>query len=205
MPKYSTAEVIKCCAYATEKYGYIKRSDDPRVECTADVVLDLLLSDGINNNELERVIDRVASWGEYINSITYESEYISKLKAEIAKPVIDETKIGLVASSFASYDKYKSSPDFSDKASNFLGEEGDSITFEISDYKLIKSGASKYGNNSKWYLYKIYDDNRNVIIWFADHDCTSEFSIYRKAIATISKLNTFNEVRQTNVSKLRFL
>jgi hypothetical protein len=205
MPKYSTAEVIKCCAYITEKYGYIKRSDDPRVECTADMVIDLLLGDGIDNKELERTIDRVTSWGEYINSITYDSEYISNLRAEIAKPVVDETKVGLIASSFASYDKYKSSPSYNDKLSNFLGEEGDTITFGISEYRLIKSGNSKYGNKSKWYLYKIYDDNRNVIVWFADHDCTSEFNTYNKAVATISKLSTFNEVKQTNVSKLRFL
>ena len=205
MPKYSTAEVIKCCAYVTEKKGYIKRSDDPRVECTVDSVIDLLVGDGIPSNGTDHVINRVTSWGDYINSIKYDSEYISNLRLEISKPVIDETKIGLVASSFASFDKYRSSPSYNDKLSNFLGEEGDAITFSISDYKLVKSGNSKYGNNSKWYLYKIYDDSRNVIIWFADHDCTSEFGTYNKATATISKLSTFNEVKQTNVSKLRFL
>lgn len=205
MPKYSTAEVIKCCAYITEKHGYVKRTDDIRVECTADLVVDLLLGDGIPDADINSVIDRVTSWGDYINGIKYDSEYISNLRTEISKPVIDETKIGLVASSFASFDKYRSSPSYNDKLSNFLGEEGDTIAFSISDYKLVKSGNSKYGNNSKWYLYKMYDENKNVIMWFADHDCMSEFETYNKATATISKLSTFNEVKQTNVSKLRFL
>lgn len=204
MPKYSTAEVIKCCAYITEKNGYVKRSDDPNIECTTDLVIDLLLGDGIPSCDMCNVIDRVTSWGEYIDGIKYDSEYISNLRTETSKPMIDEMKIGLIASSFASFDKHRLSKS-DDKLSTFLGEEGDSITFEIYDYKLIKSGNSKYGNGSKWYLYKIYDSNKNIIVWFADHDCSSEFSTFHKATAIISKLNTFNEVKQTNVSKLRFI
>ena len=208
MSKISTADVIKYSAYITEQEGYVKRSDDPNVTCTADKVLDAIEFASITEEDLAESKDRVAQWFEYINDEKQSGEYFDNLRAEVVKPSIDEIKIGLIASSFASFDKYKlfKAKNDLDKKSEFLGEEGDKITFTIAEHKLIKSGASKFNNsNGKWYLYRIRDDHGNIIVYFADHDLEHEFSQSDKAMATISKLNTFNEVKQTNVSKLRFL
>ena len=46
---------------------------------------------------------------------------------------------------------------------------------------------------------------RKVIEKIADHNCDDEFRNHSKATATISKLTTYNEVKQTNVSKLIFI
>ena len=209
MSKIPTNDVIKYSAYITENEGYIKRSDNPNVVCTSDKVLDAIESDSISEDELNDVKDRVAKWLEYISDTEHQTgEYFDNLRAEICKPMIEEIKIGLVASSFASFDRYRvfKIKNDADKKSEFLGEEGDKITFTIAEYKLVKSGNSKYGDGgSKWFLYRIKDDLGNIIVFFADHDCEFEFSHSDKATATITKLNTFNEVKQTNVSKLRFL
>ena len=208
MSKFSTIDVIKCSAYLTEQEGYIKRSDNPKITCTADKVLDAIEFSSIDEADLDDTKDRVAKWLEYVNDTEHQTgEYFDNLRAEICKPMIDEMKIGLIASSFASFDRYKLFKEKNDldKNSEFLGEEGDSITFTISNHRLIKSGTSKFGNNGKWYLYHIRDESNNLIIYFADHDCEFEFSHSNKATATISKLTTYNEVKQTNVSKLKFL
>ena len=208
MSKVSTADVIKYSAYITEQEGYVKRSDNPNVTCTADKVLDAMEYGSISDEELDETKDRVTEWFAYINDEKQTGEYFDNLRAEVVKPTIDEIKIGLIASSFASYDRFKKFKQGSeaDKNSEFLGEEGDKIIFNIAEHKLVKTGTSKFSNNSsKWYLYKIKDDKGNTVIFFADHDCEFEFTHSDKATATISKLNTFNEVKQTNVSKLKFL
>lgn len=205
MSKVVAKDVIRISAYITEQEGYIKRSDSGP-ECTADKVLDALELHTYSDDDLNNVKGRVEGWLAYINDDAQTGEYFDSLRAEVCKPMIDEMKIGLIASSFATYDRYKSYKAVKDKEkmSDFLGEEGDSVTFTIAEYKLVKSGTSKYGSN-KYFLYRIKDEIGNIIIWFADHDCKEEFSHCNKATATISKLNTYNEVKQTNVSKLKFL
>lgn len=209
MSKISTKDVINISAYITEQDGYVKRSDNPNTVCTADKVLDAIETGSVSDDELNDVKDRVAKWLEYVSDSNHQSgEYFDNLREEICKPMIDEIKIGLIASSFASFDRYlsfKAKNDL-DKRSEFLGEEGDKITFNIANHKLVKTGTSKFGNNpGKWFLYRIEDDMGNLIIYFADHDCEFEFNHSNKATATISKLNTYNEVKQTNVSRLKFL
>lgn len=207
MPKMSTANIIKYAAYITENEGYVKRSDS-QDNCTVDRIIDSIESDSITDNELNSVKDRVAQWLSYVNDDKQTGEYFENLRAEIVKPMIEETKIGLIASSFASFDRHKiyKIKNEVDKRSEYLGEEGDKITFTVSEHRLVKSGESKFKNGtSKYYLYKMKDDDGNIIMWFADHDCEFEFEHSDKATATITKLSIFNEVKQTNVSKLRFL
>lgn len=208
MSKIQTIDVIKYSAVITENEGYVKRSENPNVTCTADKVLDAIEDNSISEEELSDTKDRVTQWLEYVNDAEHQTgEYFDNLRAEVCKPMIDEIKIGLIASSFASFDKYRlfKARNEINKNSNFLGEEGDKITFNIIDHRLIKTGNSKYGNGGRWYLYHIFDEFHNMIVYFADHDCEDEFKNSEKATATISKLSTFNEVKQTNVSKLRFL
>ncbi len=209
MSKILTTDVIRTSAYITEQEGYIKRSDNPNVICTADKVLDAIETASISDADLEDTKERVTNWLKYINDSEHQTgEYFDNLRSEVCKPMIDEIKVGLIASSFASYDRFKSfkARNDLDKKSEFLGEEGDKVTFTISEHKLVKTGASKFGNSAgKWFLYQIKDQLGNIIIYFADHDCEFEFNHSDKATATISKLNTYNEVKQTNVSRLKFL
>ena len=212
MAKFSTIDVIKVSAYETSMNGYTKRSEDARVVCTADTVFDALIDHSIDDSELEKMNDRIVAWNNYLKDPNQENDYILSVRSEIVKPMIDESKIGLIASSFASFDRYIKFKMLNekDKQSDFLGEEGDSVTFEISEYKLVKTGSSKYNKGSKWYLYHIHGKNiknniEGVIIWFANTDCSSEFSNFTKATATIVKLNTFNDVKQTNVKDLDFM
>lgn len=207
MAKLITTEVIKHSAYITYREGYVKRSDNGDVVCTADRVIDSIETNSIDEDEFDEVKDRISMWLNYINDTTHQcGEYFDNVRSEILKPSIDEIKVGLIASSFASFDKYMiyKAKNNLDKKSEFLGNEGDAVTFNISEHRLVKSGQSKFGNG-KYFLYRIKDSDGNIIIYFADHDCEFEFGHSNKACGTISKLNTFNEVKQTNVSKLKFL
>ena len=205
MSKLSTRDVIKLSAIETKLNGYVKRSEDEN-DCTANRIIDAIETNEYSDEDLESVKDRISEWFAYVNDTNNSGEYFENLRSEITKPMIDEVKIGLIASSFSLFDKNKQfgKSKERDKQSEYLVEEGDEISFEISDYKLIKTGTSKFGNNTnKWYLYKIYSGS-NVIIWFSNYKCDTEFSHSNKATATVSKLSEYNGCKQTNVSRLKF-
>ena len=204
--KLNTVLVIKYSAYETLHNGYVKRSDNES-NCTADKVFNAISEDVISESELLSVKDRVANWMQFINDST--GEYFDNIRTEISKPTIDENKIGLIASSFSCMDKtakYIKSNDL-EKSSEYLGEVGDTVNFEIKSYMLLKSGTSKFDNHtsSKWFLYKINDTNNNVIKWFADHNCEFEFTHSKRIKAVISKLSVYKDVKQTNITRVNFL
>ena len=203
--KFDVQSVIKYAAYETSRNGYVKRADDED-NCTANKLFDLLIKNELSDEQLSSVKDRVSKWFAYINS--QDGDYFKEVKLEIAKPKIDEVKLGLVASSFASFDKHMSFVALNEieKASEYLGEEGDSVAFCIRDFKMIKSGTSKFKNgDSKWYLYKIHDVNGNSITLFANENMDTEFKSHKQIEATVQKLSEYNGVKQTQISKVRFV
>ena len=149
--------------------------------------------------------DRVTKWFEYLSS--QSGDYFDDIKSSIASPKVDEAKIGLIASSFASFDRFQSYKVLNEieKQSEYLGEEGDSVKFEVKDYKLLKTGTSKFkGSSSKWYLYKLHDTNGNSISLFANENLDREFKKFTHVEATVQKLSEFNGIKQTQVSNIRF-
>ncbi len=207
MARLSTMEVIKYSAFETLNNGYTKRADCKKNEvCTADKIVEMMIGAEVEESELEEMNSRIRDWNNYIKDSKHDSEYFNNVRDAISSNTVEESKVGLIASSFASYDRDKQFEKTKalEKESEYLGQEGDSIEFEITDHKLVKTGNSKFGNSGKWFLYKIYS-GPNVIIYFADHNCEFEFNHSNKATAVVSKLSTFNEVKQTNVSKLKFM
>lgn len=202
--KLSVKDVISYSAYETRN-GYVKRSDAKDGECTADIVVEEILNKSLSDEDLKEVALRVKEWSDYINE--QSGEYFDNVKSEVSKPLVDETKVGLIASSFASFDKYKyfKKLNENDAKSEYLGEEGDLVEFNIDDYKLIKTGSSKFGDRlNKWYLYKIHSGN-NVISYFSNNNLEYEFKHSKRAKATISKLSEYNNIKQTGVTKMVFL
>lgn len=207
MAKISTKDVINYSAYETLHHSYVKRSEDEE-NCTANRILESIENGELSEDDILSIKERVSKWFEYVNNPSNKGEYFESIVAALGKPYLDELKVGLIASSFSAFDKsVKFEESISqDKKSEYLGEEGDTITFTIKDYKLVKTGSSKFGGNSgKWYLYKVHDDKDNVIIFFSNHDCEFELSHSEKAIATITKLSEFRDVKQTNVGKVKFV
>lgn len=203
--KLNTQEVISHSAYETSMNGYVKRADDED-NCTANKVFDSVSMRTLSQEDLDSVKDRVTKWFEYISS--QSGDYFEDIKSSIAQPKVDEAKIGLIASSFASFDRYQSYKVLNEieKQSEYLGEEGDSVSFDVKDFKMIKSGTSKFkGSNSKWYLYKLHDTAGNSISMFANENLDKEFKKHTHVECTIQKLSEFNGIKQTQVSGVRFV
>ena len=200
--KLNVKDVINYSAYETLN-GYIKKTEDSNIESTFEKILNAIDEHSLSEDDLLSVKDRVKEWSLYIGA--QEGDYFENVRNEISKPLVDETKIGLIASSFAAFDKYRyfQKLNENDKLSEYLGEEGDCITFDIDSYKLIKTGMSKFGKQDKWYLYKIYSGN-NVINYFSNINIDYELEHFKSATAIISKLNEYKGIKQTNVSKLSF-
>lgn len=203
--KLSTQEVISHSAYETSMNGYVKRADDED-NCTANKVFDSVSMRTLSQEDLDSVKDRVTKWLDYISS--QSNDYFDDITSSIAQSKVDEAKIGLIASSFASFDRYQSYKVLNEieKQSDYLGEEGDSISFDVKDFKMIKSGTSKFkGSNSKWYLYKLHDTAGNSISMFANENLDKEFKKYTHVECTIQKLSEFNGIKQTQISGVRFI
>lgn len=203
--KLNTQEVISHSAHETSMNGYVKRADDED-NCTANKVFDSVSMRTLSQEDLDSVKDRVTKWLEYISS--QSGDYFEDIKSSIAQPKVDEAKIGLIASSFASFDRYQSYKVLNEieKQSEYLGEEGDSVSFDVKDFKMIKSGTSKFkGSNSKWYLYKLRDTAGNSISMFANENLDKEFKKHTHIECTIQKLSEFNGIKQTQVSGVRFV
>lgn len=201
--RLNVKDVIVYSAYETLD-GYVKKNDDSKVESTFEKVLnDIESAEPDIDSIKESVKDRIKEWSQYIES--QDGEYFEDVRKEISKPLIDKAKIGLIASSFSSFDKYKyyQKLNENDKLSEYLGEEGDCITFSIDSYRLIKTGTSKFGKSEKWYLYKIRSGN-NIINYFSNTNIDYELEHFKKATAIVSKLNEYKGTKQTNVSKLSF-
>ena len=206
MSKFPTQKVIKFAAYETHLNGYTKRTDDANVECTADIILNAMLEDSIEESELEKINNRIKEWGLYINNSDSNNEYFNNIKSEISKSMIDESKIGLIASSFSSFDKhilFKLNNE-RDRLSEYLGEEGDTISVEVDSYRLVKSGTSKYNKGSMWFLYNIKDSNGNIITIFSNEKLESEFKKFKNITGVISKLSEYNGIKQTQITKVKF-
>ena len=205
MSKLLTKDIIRYSAYIVKHEGYVKRSESES-NCTVERVLDAMALNEISDKELESVRDRIDGWLKYINDPNNTGEYFDSLRAEVVKPTIDESKVGLIASSFSSFDKhsiYEKKREL-DKQSQYIGEEGDVVTIAIKDYRLVKFGNSKFNNGSKWYLYNIRDINGNIIVWFADDNYDSKLNNHCKITASITKLSEYNGVKQTTISKVNF-
>ena len=206
MAKFPTDKVIKVSAYITAENGYTKRSDDPSVECTADQVFDAIIDHSIDDFKLEKMNDRITAWSNYIRDDKQKSEYISNVRSEIVKPMIDESKIGLIASSFAYFDRHISFQvaKEKDKQSEYLGEEGDSVSIDIAEYKLVKTGTSKFGKGNKWYLYKLKDTDNNCITVFSNDKLDTDFKHHKHISAIVSKLSEYEGVKQTQITRITF-
>lgn len=202
--KLDTRDVINHSAYETSMNGYVKRSDDED-NCTANKVFDAIIDNTVTQEDLESVKDRVKEWFDYLS--TQSGDYFDEIKSSIASPKIDESKIGLIASSFASFDRFQTYKVLNEieKQSSYLGEEGDKVRFKIKDYKLLKTGNSKFkGSKSKWYLYKLHDTDGNSISLFANENLDREFDKFKYIEAVIQKLSEYNGIRQTQISNVRF-
>ena len=202
--KLDTRDVINHSAYETSMNGYVKRSDDED-NCTANRVFDAIIDNTVTQEDLESVKDRVKEWFEYLS--TQSGDYFDEIKSSIASPKVDESKIGLIASSFASFDRFQTYKVLNEieKQSSYLGEEGDKIRFKIKDYKLLKTGNSKFkGSKSKWYLYKLHDTSGNSISLFANENLDREFDKFKYIEAVVQKLSEYNGIRQTQISNVRF-
>ena len=200
-----TKDVIYYSAYETSVNGYIKRSDDEE-NCTANKIVEAILGKTVSQENLEAMKDRVAAWFEYLS--LQSGEYFDDVKSSITSKTVREEKVGLIASSFASLDRFNSYKvqREAEKQSEYLGEEGDHVTFEVKEYRLLKTGTSKYkGSSSKWYLYKIRDTSGNSISLFANKNLDKNFQKCVHAEAIIQKLSEFNGIKQTQISNIRFI
>ena len=206
MSIYPAELVFQYCAYETFQNGYVKRSDDG-VPCTADNVIKNIEGALLSDAELQGVADRVANWSAYIHSREQVGQYFDDVRKEVDKKVIDDSKIGLISSSFSSYDKHLYYKNIRDKESQsqYLGKIDDIISIEVQSFKLIKTGESKRKDiKYKWYMYKLYDTSGNIAIYFSNKNEDYELASHKHIEGTVKQLTELNGVKQTQITKLKF-
>lgn len=154
------------------------------------------------------LLERVAAMKAYVLSVEDETDYIKNIKVLVQSEYIDGKQVGYVCYIPAMYNKHieyttekerRAAEAEKEKVSEFQGDVGDRLTIWYPEYTVITSWENQFGTTIR---YKITDGNNNVYMW----DSSTFIETDRPLISikgTVKKLDTFNGVKQTWLTRCR--
>lgn len=214
-PAYDTIEMLALAIRVVKKQGYIK-SEYPH--SNKETIRDMVNS---NEHPTEEEIAQATEMAEAIKGME-DSDAISFLLSDTRTLVRTEyckaSHFGYIAYAPIAYEKYLKAIDKKAKweaehqkqmASEYVGEVGKRMTFDIAEYKLITTWEGQFGTT---YLYKFTDTNGNVLVWFASGcfghwDDTKQRYIEEENVtrikATVKDHNERDGVKQTIINRVK--
>ena len=158
------------------------------------------------NGEKAREIAQSAY--DYVRDLEGNTNYIHNLRTVIANDYVSYSNLGLLASAIPFYNRYveRCEEENSRKKemrkevenSKWLGEVGDRLKdVPIAGVKVMWSGCNEFGTQ---FLYKLVDQNANVLIWSTGKELPEEdFTL----TGTVKELKEYNGVKETVVTRCR--
>lgn len=180
--------------------------------------------------ETDHDIEAIIEWARSIEDP--DNDYLHNLKALAQGEMIHRSKHGgFAASMITAYEREHEDEDEQDVDSEWIGEEGERV--EDKTLTLVKTkecGSRGYGygrSRETTWLYKFRDEEGNVVVWFTtsaksfpvdedgeivDEDETEEREYltdledvtFEGVRFTVKDHDTFNETKQTKVSRMYF-
>lgn len=145
---------------------------------------------------------------DYVSGLEGDNNYIHNLRTVIANDHVSYSNLGLLASVIPYYNRYverceeenrrKKAMQEEAKNSEWLGEVGDRLKgIQIVGSKVIWSGYTDFGLH---YLYKMLDQDSNVLIWSTGKELPEEdFTL----TGTVKELKEYNGVKETVVTRCK--
>lgn len=227
---FETSEILRYAVDVVNHIGYAATTDpagDYNPESTKNFVIAFLEYDHRRADTLERKIvenyrdkfgdnsntpevqEAVENVIEHFRNVDATSDYLHNLQVLANSDYIDGRNIGYVVSMVPTYNKYiqkviererKAAQRAKEaEASNYLGVVGDRIEVLDPSVEVITYWENQFGMTIR---YKIIDTSGNVLMW----DCSSRIESDRPVESikgTIKKLDTFNGVKQTWLTRCR--
>ena len=158
------------------------------------------------NADVESKVNSALGW---IKDQDENNNYMHNLKVACMNEYIPETGFALVASLLPTYDKNleyeairkeKEEAAKREKKSEYVGNIGDRISFNIVSGRCLTSYNTQYGIT---YIYKFVDDNNNVYIWKTSKDIDFDYVVGKNVTGTIKDLSEYREIKQNVITRCK--
>lgn len=214
---YSVKDIIALACDSIKSKGYIKSDSN---NATKDQVIKGIKENAEPSKDGIAKAEEIIDWLEHLldeepNTIGVERDCVNLAKSGYAKI----KHIGRLAYMPIAYDRYIERKEREAKriaeaeaarnSSNYVGEIGKRMEFDIAEMRLLSSWDTQYGTT---YLYKFTTTDGNVLIWFASStfgDWTKDgrrwiaFESVSKIKATVKDHNERDGVKQTIITRCK--
>lgn len=214
---YSVKDIIALACDSIKSKGYIKSDSN---NATKDQVIKGIKENAEPSKDGIAKAEEIIDWLEHLldeepNTIGVERDCVNLAKSGYAKI----KHIGRLAYMPIAYDRYIERKEREAKriaeaeaarnSSNYVGEIGKRMEFDIAEMRLLSSWDTQYGTT---YLYKFTTTDGNVLIWFASStfgEWTKDgrrwiaFESVSKIKATVKDHNERDGVKQTIITRCK--
>lgn len=216
---YGTKEYLRYVAETIRHFGYVKsgswtRATADRAESYYGVdhgwrfygdlreeYKNEMAECGFNaeSDEAVKTVEDAIAW---LNEQPENNNYMHNLKTAVSLEMISAGHFGILASLFPTYDRELEREATRRKEaekgalSNWVGEVGKRVAFDISETRLITSWETMYGTT---YVWKILDKDGNVFTWKTSRGIPDS----GKMVGTVKEHKEFRGVKQTELTRCR--
>lgn len=214
---YSVKDIIALACDSIKSKGYIKSDSN---NATKNQVIKGIKENAEPSKDGIAKAEEIIDWLEHLldeepNTIGVERDCVNLAKSGYAKI----KHIGRLAYMPIAYDRYIERKEREAKriaeaeaarnSSNYVGEIGKRMEFDIAEMRLLSSWDTQYGTT---YLYKFTTTDGNVLIWFASStfgEWTKDgrrwiaFESVSKIKATVKDHNERDGVKQTIITRCK--
>ena len=144
-----------------------------------------------------------------------DDNYFHNLKVAASLEYISPQNFGILASAFPAHDRQleRDAEEAARKAneaeqaekSQYVGEVGKRVSFDLADYKCVTSWETMYGTT---YVYKMVDGSGDVFTWKTGNGMTPYFAgdaemVPAKITGTVKSHKEYRGVKQTELTRCR--
>ena len=191
---YDARKILHLAVKAQKAVGYIP-SNNPGSNKE-------LINKWLKENETvdQKIIEEAEKIADGIINMDEDDAFkanLNNVKSILTCGYCKMSHFGYIACAPMMFDRYmmfKAKRDLEKSMSDYLGEIGKRITVELKEVKLLTSWPNAYGYT---FLYKMLDNNNNVIIWQA----SKRFEGANIIKATVKAHNIRDGIKQTVVTR----
>lgn len=158
--------------------------------------------DDSTGEEVEKILD-------HFKSVDASNDYLHNLQVLANSEYVDGRNIGYTVSMVATYNKYiqkiierekkASAHALEVEGSDYIGQVGDRVEIANPEVETVTYWENQFGVTIR---YKIKDSEGNVLMWDSSTGIDQERTV-KSIKGTVKKLDTFNNVKQTWLTRCR--
>jgi len=165
----------------------------------------------INSKDTKELVKKATEWILIQND---DNNFIHNLKVIVKQDYITYKHLGILASLFAVYKRSIDNEEFTKKKeneinkqrnnSNYVGNIGDKITFDVANFKYVTGWQNSFGGYVT--MYRIIDTLGNIYIWKTSSNVEYKTETdFKKCIGTVKAHTEFNQIKQTELIRCKLI